>query len=150
MNRSILGGVLLVAVVATGCNMAATPATSPSPPPSPTVTSDVEAGQPTIYTVAFASGKTVETYIDPGSGTSLLHVTYFDALGNEMPISTMNGSVQSPDGTNAPLTLTLLEPGHFVASTTKEVGTYKLTASATAPDGEAIAFTLDLVVPQDQ
>ena len=52
-----------------------------------TVTKSVVAGQPTIYTIHVAGDRSIQVYTDSQrAGLYEVHVTFFDASGNETPI----------------------------------------------------------------
>jgi copper transport protein len=103
--------------------------------------------QPTIYTVHFASGQSVQLYLDPGkAGANEVHITYFDAKGNEAPVSSTTLSLRrsgSPVLTPKPR---ILEPGHFVADARLEAGMYTLAFSGTPPGGQALSAQLEVKV----
>ena len=55
-----------------------------------TIDVNAVAGLPTIYTVHLSAGRTVQVYLDPGTaGANEVHVTFFDATGNELPVQTV-------------------------------------------------------------
>ena len=116
-------------------------------------------GTPTIYTVHLGSGRTVQVYLDPGTpGSNDVHATFFDAAGNELPIaaasisvspaSTSGATTAAPGGTPSPgaLAVRMLEPGHFVGTTTLAAGTWEIRLDATAPDGQSAAADLQVSV----
>jgi hypothetical protein len=49
-------------------------------------------------------------------------------------------------GSPVPLTPRQLEPGHFVADTTLTAGTYTLSISGPAPNGDQLTTSLDIPV----
>ena len=116
-------------------------------------------GTPTIYTVHLGSGRTVQVYLDPGTpGSNDVHATFFDAAGTEMPItaasitvtpaSTGHAPSPAPGSTPSPgaLTVRMLEPGHFVGTTTLAAGAWEIRVDATAPDGQSAAAHLQVSV----
>lgn len=105
------------------------------------------AGLPTISTVHLSAGRTVQVYLDPGrAGANEVHVTFFDAAGTELPVQTVALSLGPSGGALAALTPRLLERGHFAAETTLPAGTYTLSLSGSAPNGDALTTQLDLTV----
>jgi hypothetical protein len=105
------------------------------------------AGLPTISTVHLSAGRTVQVYLDPGHpGANEVHVTFFDAAGTELPVQTVALSLGPSGGALALLTPRLLEPGHFAADTTLPVGTYTLSLSGSAPNGDQLTTQLDVTV----
>ena len=104
-------------------------------------------GLPTISTVHLSAGRSVQVYLDPGNpGANEVHVTFFDAAGNELPVQVAALSLGPSGGAVAALTPRLLEPGHFVADTTLPAGTYSLSLSGPAPNGDQLITQLDLTV----
>jgi copper transport protein len=125
-------------------------------PPQP-VDVNAVAGTPTIYTVHLASGSDVQVYLDPGTaGANDVHATFFDAAGAELPITMAAISVTpssaaataAPGSTPSPgaLTVRMLEPGHFVGTTTLAAGSWEVRIDATAPDGQSRAAQLGVSV----
>jgi hypothetical protein len=107
------------------------------------------AGQPTIYTIALPGGRSVQTYVDPGgAGLNQVHATFFNAQGNELPVS--DGAVVSatPSGPGPTMTLpiTRLSPGHFVGQGNLSAGRWRFDVAATASDGPAyyVSFTVTI------
>jgi copper transport protein len=118
---------------------------------SPTPSIDVIAvpGLPTIYTVHLSAGRTVQVYLDPGKhGANEVHATFFDAAGNELPVASVTMALGPKGGPPEPLTPRQLEPGHFVADTTLAAGTYTLSISGPAPNGDPLATSLDIPVTE--
>jgi hypothetical protein len=77
----------------------------------------VTEGLPTIYVVNVGAAGTAQVYLDPGrGGPDQLHVTFFDAAGNQRPVDAVTIATFGTDGEGEVLTPRLLEPGHFVAS----------------------------------
>jgi len=114
--------------------------------PTPTVDVNAVAGLPTIYTVHLSAGRTVQVYLDPGKpGTDDVHVTFFEAAGNELPVPSVTMALGPTGGQLVPLTPRELEPGHFVATTTLAAGTYSLSISGPAPGADPL--TTQIVVP---
>ncbi|TME31262.1 MAG: hypothetical protein E6I62_07545 [Chloroflexi bacterium] len=104
-------------------------------------------GLPTIYTVHLAQSRTVQVYIDPGkAGANEVHLTFFDSAGKELSVPTAQVSIGPTGGTPSQPALRTLEPGHFVADATLSLGTYSVSFSATAPDGQTLAAQLQIPV----
>jgi putative copper export protein len=77
----------------------------------------VSPGVPTIYQVTLGAIGSAQLYLDPGSpGKNDVHVTFFDAAGNEQPISSATMAVAPADGAGQIIPARMLEPGHFVAT----------------------------------
>jgi copper transport protein len=103
--------------------------------------SDVNAapGVPPITTVHLADGRSVQFYLDPGTaGKNDVHATFFDAAGTELPLQTATMALTSPVGEGDLLRPRLLEPGHFVASTTVVPGAIGLDIVAPDLSGSSI------------
>jgi copper transport protein len=102
-------------------------------------------GLPTIYTVHLGSGRTVQIYLDPGKpGANLLHATWFDATGHEMPVSdvTMAQIVQS--GASVALQPQILDSGHEAAPVQVEILPATFALAATGPGGVALQTQLQI------
>ena len=102
-------------------------------------------GLPTIYTVHLGNGQTVQIYLDPGTpGPNLLHATWFDATGHEMPVSSVTMTEVLASGESLPLQPQILDPGHEAAPV--QVASLPATfhVSATDPGGAALAAELQI------
>lgn len=107
----------------------------------------VTAGLPTIYTVHVAQGRSVQVYIDPGkAGPNEVHLTFFDSAGKELPLPTAQLGIGLDGQPLSQPVLRVLEPGHFVADVTLVSGTYGVSFSATAPDGQTLAAQLQIPI----
>ena len=95
-------------------------------------------GQPDLYTITLEGGVQIQTYVDPGApGPNQLHVTAFDASGQELPLDSTSVRAESPPGTNA-LDMQRFGPGHFVANLDIVPGPWRFLISATAKDGSIL------------
>jgi nitrogen fixation protein FixH len=100
------------------------------------VTSQAASGQPTIYTISLPGGRELQTYVDPGrSGRNTVHYTFFNASGNEQPISRATASAEAPSGATANTKLLRLSAGHFAANVTLGAGRWIFFIDATTSDG---------------
>jgi hypothetical protein len=89
----------------------------PTVVPAQPVEQLVTEGLPTIYTVNVGAIGAAQVYLDPGRGApDQLHVTLFDAAGNERPAEHFTVAAFTSDGAGQLLAPRLLEPGHVVAS----------------------------------
>ena len=106
-----------------------------------------QAGLPTIYTVHFETGQSAQVYADPGTpGANEVHVTFFDAAGKELAVTTAQmqlGPAGSPPTTVA---LRLLEPGHYVADANLVAGTYTIALSGAPPTGDPLTTQLEVPI----
>lgn len=110
---------------------------TPRAPPQEVSVSRV-AGQPDLYTITLAGGLQIQTYVDPGApGTNQLHVTAFDAAGQELPLDSTSVRAESPSGPDA-LDMQRFGPGHFVANLDITPGSWRFLISATAKDGSIL------------
>lgn len=108
---------------------------------------NAQPGLPTIYTVHFPSGETVQVYADPGNpGANEVHVTFFDSAGTELPLATASLSIGLKGQASTPVSLRILEPGHFVADATLKAGTYLISLSGTSPTGTPLIAQLEVPI----
>jgi len=104
-------------------------------------------GLPTIYTVHLAEGRSVQVYIDPGkAGANEVHLTFFDSANKELPIPTAQLGIGPAGQPLSQPVLRTLEPGHFVADVTLATGTYSVSFSATASDGQTLSAQLQIPI----
>jgi hypothetical protein len=88
----------------------------PTVVPAQSVEQLVTEGLPTIYVVSVGAAGTAQVYLDPGrGGPDQLHVTLFDAAGNERPATQFTVATFTSDGAGQLLPPRPLEPGHVVA-----------------------------------
>ena len=106
-------------------------------------------GAPTIYTLHFDAGRTVQMYLDPGrAGQNDVHATFFDAAGAELPITKATMAAGPVGAGQTLLTPRLLEPGHFVGQADATTGKVGVDVVALAPDGSPLHAHLEMeVVP---
>jgi putative copper resistance protein D len=107
-------------------------------PPEQDLTKVETAGAPTIYTITFPGGASVQAYVDPGTaGANELHVTYFDASGNELAVDGLDVEARPLDGSLEPWKVRRFGPGHFVADGDADAGMWRFWMRAT---GELVAY----------
>jgi copper transport protein len=117
-------------------------------PPEQIQVQPAASGQPAIYTIALAGGVTVQTYIDPGtSGNNVVHFTFFQPDGKELPIESASALATPPGGVVADLPLIRFDPGHFVANATLAAGSWRFQVSAMAQDGTMYDAYFDQTIP---
>jgi copper transport protein len=103
------------------------------------------AGLPTIYAVHLSSGRTVQIYLDPGKpGSNLLHATWFDATGHEMPVSDVTMAQILPSGASVALQPQILDSGHEAASVQVDTLPATFALAATGPGGVALQTQLQI------
>jgi len=106
-----------------------------------------QTGEPTIYTITAADGKELQYYADPAlAGPNQLHLTAFDAAGQELPLDLATIVVTPADGTPQVVDVTRFSPGHFVANTTLDAGTVHVDLLATAKDGSTLTGAVDQTI----
>jgi len=105
-------------------------------------------GQPTLYTIDLPLGRSVQTYVDPGHpGLNQVHATFFDASGNELPISTMAVITAKPrDGSAMNLSVKRFGPGHFAGEGQLTQGPWRFDVSATGPDGSSLQASFEVTI----
>lgn len=103
------------------------------------------AGLPTIYTVHLGGGRTVQVYLDPGSpGSNLLHATWFDSGGKEMPVSDVTMAQVSPAGASTVLQPQILDSGHEAAPVEVTSLPATFVIGATGPGGAPLQTQLQI------
>jgi hypothetical protein len=103
-------------------------------------------GLPTIYTVHLPGGRSVQVYLDPGTpGPNLLHATWFDAAGKEMPVSKVTMTQLLPAGGSVSLEPQILDSGHEAAPVQVVSLPATFAISATGPDGAQLLVQLEIV-----
>jgi copper transport protein len=103
--------------------------------PPQTVSVSQQQGQPTLYTITLPQGDSLQTYIDPGTpGPDVVHFTFFQASGNELPIGSATATALAPSGQPLDLKLIRFDRGHFAANVKLTPGhwTFLIQANPTA------------------
>ncbi len=104
-------------------------------------------GQPTVYTITLAQGGSLQGYLDPGrSGRNVLHLTWFDPQGRELPLSGARASATAPSGAADRLSLQRFSTGHFVANLDLAAGRWSFTVSATSRAGSSTSAKFEQVI----
>jgi copper transport protein len=104
-------------------------------------------GQPTVYTITLTQGGSLQAYLDPGKpGRNILHLTWFNPQGAELPISTARASASTPAGAAEQLSLTRFSAGHFVANLDLSTGSWSFTVDATTKAGTATSAKFEQVI----
>ncbi len=110
-------------------------------PPEQDLTKVETAGAPTISTITFPGGASVQAYVEPGtSGPNELHVTYFDASGNELPVDKLEVEARPLDGSLEPWKVRRFGPGHFVADGDAGAGMWRFWMRATGTESLVAYF----------
>lgn len=132
-NLSIEGRWRVVATVERGVNSVEIPLTVTLRTPPPVVETIRQPGQPTLYTVKMPAAS-VQIYVDPERpGPTTVHVTFFDALGNELPVGPLAITATSARGEQTTLKIIRFGPGHFAAEGTLPAGDVQVQITASLP-----------------
>jgi nitrogen fixation protein FixH len=85
-------------------------------------------------------GLQIQAYVDPGTPgrTNQLHVTAFDADGQELPLRSATISLGPPQGEATTPDLVRFGPGHFVANFDLTPGRWTFAITAEARDGRSL------------
>jgi len=103
---------------------------------SPRVQVSQTPGQPTIYTIAQPGGGTLQSYVDPDRpGPNQVHFTFFDAAGNEQPVTRASATATPPAAAAESLELLRLSSGHFVANADLHAGRWEFAVQAERQGG---------------
>ena len=95
-------------------------------------------GGPTLYNVTLSAGS-AQMYVDPGiAGPNEVHVTFFNAAGNELPVTTLPTMTGNREGSITRLDVRRFGPGHFVADATLEAGRWRFAFAGTVAEGQQV------------
>jgi len=145
-NLSIAGTWTVTALVVEPTTSVEVPLSIPVVPAPSQVDVNRVPGHPTIYTVDLAGGASAQLYLDPwASGAADLHVTFFDATGTGLPVTSIEVTATTGDRAPVPVAMTPFEPGHAVGHliTVARVP-ISITVTATAPDGHELNLSLPI------
>jgi hypothetical protein len=93
-------------------------------------------GQPVVYQLPIGGGQNLQAYIDPGHpGSNQVHLTFFDASGNELPAAAVRLAATSPRGPTRQLALIPFSPGHYAANAALTAGRWSFAVTATVKGG---------------
>jgi len=150
-NLALDGRWNVTVLVARGVNSVEVPLVVTTKTPPQTITTSVQPGLPTIYTIHLSAGRSVQVYLDPGKVGVLneFHHTYLGADGNELKIDQASVAATAPgQATATALTTRQLDPlGHFVSDLPPgPAGRYRFTIDATTADGGDISAHIDIDV----
>jgi copper transport protein len=144
---SIAGVWTVTVVVQTASSGTEIPLTLVTRVPDQTVSVSTAAGQPDIYTIAFRGGQQLQLYNDPGTaGTDELHLTAFDADGNELPLARAAMVAVAPDGSATSPSPRRFSAGHFVGDLTLTTGEWTFFVQATARDGRVLVASFEQTI----
>jgi len=112
--------------------------------PDQTVSVARAVGQPDLNTITLPGGQQIQAYNDPGAaGPNQLHLTTFDAAGNELPLKSAIMISIAPDGSATTLQPRRFSPGHFVAGATLSSGDWTFFLRATTRDGTVLMASFE-------
>lgn len=144
---SIEGAWSITVVVQTSTSGTEIPLTLVTRPPQESVTVSTAEGQPDIYTITLAGNEQIQAYNDPGTaGADELHLTAFDANGNELPLARATMTAVAPDGTASALRPRRFSAGHFVADLNLVPGRWTFFMQARARDGRVLVASFDQTI----
>jgi putative copper export protein len=99
---------------------------------------------PDLTTIELGDGRSVQAYLDPEEpGDSQVHLTAFDAAGQELPLAGASISATAPAGGREELDITRLSPGHFVAPVRLAPGVWTFGFEANARTGSPFTTTFE-------
>jgi copper transport protein len=144
-NLSLFGTWGVTALVGSGGGSVEVPVLVTPRPPDQDVEVSRQEGQPTLYTFSTADGSELQAYVDPGEPgrTNQVHLTAFDAGGEELPLrsATITGAV--PGGDVLEPEPIRFGPGHFAANMDLTTGTWTFALSAETRDGRTLQAVFD-------
>ena len=112
------------------------------------ITVSRQPGQPTLYTIQLGNGRSLQTYLQqPLPGQGLVHFTFFQASGQEEPITSASATAITPAGADQPLKLTRLARGHFVANLSLTPGQWTFRINATTAGGQPLSGYFSQAIP---
>ena len=102
-------------------------------------------GQPDLYTIHLTDGLQIQSYIDPGvpGRINQVHVTAFDADGNELPLERTVVEIAPPERRPFHPELLPLGPGHVVANVEMTPGTWSFHITAETKDGDVLSASFE-------
>ena len=113
------------------------------------ITVSRQPGQPTLYTIQLGNGRSLQTYLQqPIPGQGLVHFTFFQASGQEEPITSASATAVTPGGADQPLKLTRLASGHFVANLSLTPGQWTFRINATPAAGQPLSGYFSQTIPR--
>jgi len=108
------------------------------PPEQITVTG--QPGQPTLYTIQLAHGRSLQMYlqqIDPGHG--VVHFTFFQTPELEASITSARATAITPGGAHEPLRLIRFGKGHLAANVRLKPGRWTFRIDAVPAGGPPLS-----------
>ena len=117
---------------------------TPKPPEQQIDVSRVP-GQPDLYTITLQGGLQIQAYIDPGEPgrTNQVHVTAFDADGQELPLHAATLTITPPEAAPFEPKMLRFGPGHFAANIGLTAGVWSFDVTARAEDGQMLSASFE-------
>jgi putative copper export protein/methionine-rich copper-binding protein CopC len=117
---------------------------TPKPPEQQIDVSRVP-GQPDLYTITLEGGLQIQAYVDPGEPgrTNQVHVTAFDAEGQELPLHAATLTITPPEAAPFEPKMLRFGPGHFAANIDLTEGTSAFDVTAHAEDGRVLSASFE-------
>jgi copper transport protein len=113
------------------------------------ITISRQPGQPTLYTIQLGNGRSLQTYLQqPIPGQGLVHFTFFQASGQEEPITSASATAITPGGADQPLKLARLASGHFVANLSLTPGQWTFRINATTAGRQLLSGYFSQTIPR--
>jgi hypothetical protein len=102
-------------------------------------------GQPDLYTITLQGGLQIQSYVDPGEAgrTNQVHVTVFDADGQELPLQAATLTITPPDAAPFEPRMLRFGPGHFAANIDLTEGTWSFETTAHAETGQVLSASFE-------
>jgi copper transport protein len=105
--------------------------------PPEQITVSTAPGQPDLYTIKLENGLSLQTYLDSAKpGPNTVHFTFFQASGQEEPITSASATAITPAGADQPLKLIRLTSGHFAANLPLTAGRWTFRINAVPTGGQ--------------
>jgi copper transport protein len=112
------------------------------------ITVSRQPGQPALYTIQLGNGRSLQTYLQqPLPGQGLVHFTFFQASGQEEPITSASATAITPAGADQPLKLARLASGHFVANLSLTPGQWTFRINVATAGGQPLSGYFSQSVP---
>jgi copper transport protein len=132
--------------VRTGTRVVVVPLSFAMAPPGQRVSVAMAPGQPDLVT-ARVGGAQLQAYVDPGApAANQLHLTAFDADGDELPLASATFAAAAPDGRGTTFPARRLDPGHFVADADLDPGNWTFFVDAVARDGRRLQASFEQAI----
>ena len=117
---------------------------TPKPPEQQIDVSRVP-GQPDLYTITLQDGLQIQAYVDPGEPgrTNQVHVTAFDADGQELPLHAATLTITPPEAAPFEPKMLRFGPGHFATNIELTAGVWSFDVTAHAEDGQVLSASFE-------